>query len=281
MTLARAGKSLILVTILVTLILVLPPSLTMSPSQGPAQRGLIQSYVTGNWNISYILAMSLAGMFVVLFFLAIQGKRIGAETPNTKSLAISNKMRKGDPDVMNAPKLANTFHPFGNASRAFVPHEKNQDWRVESSLVGSTLRMYWSLLCRKQGAVGLREIQRELGFSSPSSAVYQLDKLMSLGLVRKDDMGDYIVRRIIKVGFLRDFVFIRGYPLPKSALFGALTLLIDLTCFVILVHIQVQIIVSLLAMSPGLISSLIFWYDGFRAFVHKQRLIGRSSNRDD
>jgi hypothetical protein len=255
----------------------------MSPtnSNSAAQRPPIANYLgISNWNTFAILTTSLAVAFVLLFLLAIQGKRTSVEISNTKVLTMSNKMRKGNTEVLNAPKLVNAFHPPGTASGVFVPPEKNQDWRVESSLVGSTLRMYWSLLCRKQGAVGLREIQRELGYSSPSSAVYQLDKLISLGLVRKDDMGDYTVRRVIKVGFLRDFVFIRGYPLPKSALFGALTLLIDLTCFVILVNMQVQIIVSFLAMSPGLISSLIFWYDGFKTFVYKQRLIGRSSKDD-
>jgi predicted DNA-binding transcriptional regulator len=277
--LIKVGKSLILVTVVVTLVLV------FSSSQPAAYRTVQESTIQAPSNedelLYAILGVSLAVMSMLLIFLAIKGRSINVESPNANSSAISAKIMKDNTEFGSKAGIAKDLHSHDATLGIFELSKKNENWRIESSLVGSTLRMYWSLLCRKQGAIGLREIQRELGFSSPSSAVYQLDKLISLGLVQKDDMGDYIVRRVIKVGFLRDFVFVRGYPLPKSALFGALILLIDVTCFALLISVQVQMTLSFLAMLPGLVSSLIFWYEGLRAFTYEQKLIGKNASRND
>jgi hypothetical protein len=281
MMLARLGKSLILVTIVITLILVVSSTqsqIQMTPLVRPAQA---TESTEGRSELIYIVFGSfLAIIFMLLIFLAVKGRRVNAEPSQPKVLAFSTQMREESTQVRSGTPLGKVLHPSG-ALGVFAPQRRNDNWRAESSLVGSTLRMYWSLLCRRHSAVGLREIQRELGFASPSSAIYQLDKLIDLGLVRRDEMGDYVVSRVIKVGLLRDFAFIRGYPLPKSALFGAFMLLIDLTCFAVLVTTQIQIIVSLLAMLPGLISSSIFWYDGLRAFRYKQRLIRSNATTHD
>lgn len=280
MLLARLGKSLILITIVTTLILVLSSS-GMTAFQLTNVRG---EYVGESKDavIYIVLGSSFIVISASLILLAIKGRRVDIEPPEAKVLPIPTKMREEkNTGVRSAASLVGDLQLSGTTQGVLGSRKKNENWRVETSLVGSTLRMYWSFLCRRHSAVGLRSIQRELGFSSPSSAVYQLEKLMNLGLLRKDDMGDYTVRRVIKVGLLRDFVFIRGYPLPKSVLSGALILLINVICFAALVSMQIQIMVSVLAMSPGLISSSIFWYDGLKAFRYKQRLIGRNVNKRD
>jgi hypothetical protein len=106
-----------------------------------------------------------------------------------------------------------------------------------------------------------------------------LEKLIRLGLVQKDDMGDYIVRRVTKVGFLRYFFFVGGFPLPRSAIYGSLSLLIDVTCFVVLIGLQVQIPVAGFASLPGLFSSSIFWYDAVRVFRYRGKLIQKNASR--
>jgi hypothetical protein len=232
--------------------------------------------------IYIFLGSSLTVISVSLILLAIKGRRVDVEPTEAKVLTVPTKMREEkNTTVRSAASLVEDLQLSSTTQGVLGSHKKNENWRVETSLVGSTLRMYWSFLCRRHSAVGLRSIQRELGFSSPSSAVYQLEKLVNLGLLRKDDMGDYTVRRVVKVGLLRDFVFLRGYPLPKSALSGALILLIDVICFAVLISMQIQIMVSVLAMSPGLISSSIFWYDGLKAFRYKQRLIRRNATKYD
>jgi hypothetical protein len=139
--------------------------------------------------------------------------------------------------------------------------------------------MYWSLLSRRDASIGLRTIQRELGFSSPSSAAYQLDKLMNLGLVSKDEMGDYVVNRVVKVGFLRDFLFLGKHALPKNAIYGALTLAVSFVCFSLLVIMQVQVLVVCLAVLPGLISTSLFLRDAAKALEYKNKLTVRHNNK--
>ena len=81
----------------------------------------------------------------------------------------------------------------------------NDEEKFESSLKGNTLRVYWMML--KSGidtAVGVRQVQRTLGFSSPTLAAYHLDKLVELGLVEKKH-GEYHLERRVKVGVLKQF----------------------------------------------------------------------------
>jgi len=53
---------------------------------------------------------------------------------------------------------------------------------IVSKLKGNTLRAYWALLSTEDGLMGVRELQRELGFSSPALAAYHLNKLVDFGL---------------------------------------------------------------------------------------------------
>jgi len=47
--------------------------------------------------------------------------------------------------------------------------------KIESELRGNTLKVYWYMLEHGgESSVGVREIQRALGFSSPTLAAYHL-----------------------------------------------------------------------------------------------------------
>jgi hypothetical protein len=48
---------------------------------------------------------------------------------------------------------------------------------IISKLKGNTLRAYWAILSTNEGLIGVRELQRQLGFSSPALAAYHLNKL--------------------------------------------------------------------------------------------------------
>jgi len=61
---------------------------------------------------------------------------------------------------------------------------------IEERLKGKTLRVYYYMLLAGR-AVGIREVQRKLGFSSPSVAAYHLDKLVELGLAKKEVKGTF------------------------------------------------------------------------------------------
>jgi len=86
---------------------------------------------------------------------------------------------------------------------------------LESELKGKTLLVYWHLLKSSGSRVGVREVQRKLGFSSPSVAVYHLDKLMSLGLVEKTVTGEYVLISEVKTGLLRFFTRLGRFLVPR------------------------------------------------------------------
>lgn len=98
--------------------------------------------------------------------------------------------------------------------------EAEQREKVEYQLRGKTLKVYLHLL-RFGKAAGVREVQKELGFSSPSVAFHHLDKLLDLGLVEKDHYERYVLVKKVDTGILHSFVSIRGLTLPRLGFYGA------------------------------------------------------------
>jgi len=86
---------------------------------------------------------------------------------------------------------------------------------LEAELKGKTLLVYWYMLRASGFKVGVREVQRKLGFSSPSVAVYHLDKLESLGLVEKTVTGEYVLTSQVKTGLLRFFTRFGRFLVPR------------------------------------------------------------------
>ena len=106
---------------------------------------------------------------------------------------------------------------------------RDRDRIIESELKGLTLRVYWHILGSKNQTVGVRPVQRALGLSSPSVALHHLEKLRGLGLIEKDDTGEYRLVEQVKVGVLQNFVGILGFLLPRylfySTMFTAMLVL--------------------------------------------------------
>ena len=88
---------------------------------------------------------------------------------------------------------------------------------IESQLKGKTLLVYWHLLRSQSSRVGVRAIQRSLGFSSPSVAAHHLDKLLSLGLVEKSMTGEYFLGQEVRVGLLRFFTRLGRFLVPDTS----------------------------------------------------------------
>jgi len=85
---------------------------------------------------------------------------------------------------------------------------------VKSKLKGTTLRVYWHLL-RSGKPTSIRRVQRELGLSSPSVASYHLEKLLDMGLVRRNSMGDYELGKTVSLEVLSSFVRISQLMIPR------------------------------------------------------------------
>lgn len=84
---------------------------------------------------------------------------------------------------------------------------------IDKLLKGRTMSVYALLV--SQGAMGVRDVQRTLGFSSPSLALHHLTKLLELELVSKDEHGVYEVTRTVRVGSLSLFVKLGSRLLPR------------------------------------------------------------------
>jgi len=92
---------------------------------------------------------------------------------------------------------------------------------IVSKLKGNTLRVYWGLLSSEDGVVGVRELQRDLGFSSSALAAYHLNKLVDFGLA-VNDRGDYRLVREVKVGVLKQFIKLGSFLLPRYVLYASM-----------------------------------------------------------
>jgi hypothetical protein len=91
---------------------------------------------------------------------------------------------------------------------------------VDKLLKGRTMSVYALLL--SNGEMGVRDVQRSLGFSSPSLALHHLTKLSELDLVTKDIDGIYSVKRTVRVGSLSLFIKFGTRLLPRFLFLGTL-----------------------------------------------------------
>ncbi len=85
---------------------------------------------------------------------------------------------------------------------------------LESELRGTSLRVYWLLISQTE-PIGVRDVQRALKMSSPSVASHHLNKLVSIDLLEKNRDGNYVLKKFVKVGILRNYIEYRGKLLPR------------------------------------------------------------------
>jgi DNA-binding MarR family transcriptional regulator len=137
--------------------------------------------------------------------------------------------------------------------------------KIASELKGNTLRAYWALLNAQGGMIGVRELQRKLGFSSPALAAYHLNKLTEMKLVEKE-RGDYRLIREVRVGVLKQFIKLGTHLLPRYILYATMftTLLLYL-----LINLGEPTFYSVFALILGVLGTGIFWYETVR--VWRQR----------
>ena len=137
--------------------------------------------------------------------------------------------------------------------------------KIDSELKGNTLRVYWVLLRSQSGVVGVREVQRILGFSSPALSSYHLKKLENLGLV-KAELGEYHLIREVRVGILTQFLKLGTLMLPRYTLYAIM--FTALLLFFLLQFKQVNFY-SVFALIFGVLATAILWYETVRIWRQK------------
>jgi len=138
---------------------------------------------------------------------------------------------------------------------------------LESNLKGKTLLVYWYLLRQSDFKAGVREIQRSLGFSSPSIAVHHLNKLAELGLVKRTKTGEYMLVQEVKVGLLRFFARLGHFLIPRY-LFYSVFFTTALLMYILL-YAQTLCIHNFFALLFGGLASAILWIETFRIMKEK------------
>ena len=138
---------------------------------------------------------------------------------------------------------------------------------LESALKGKTLIVYWYMLQQPKHTVGVREVQRALGFSSPSIAVHHLEKLQDLDLIRKNTTGEYVLEEEVKVGILRFFTRMGRFLVPRY-LFYSVLFSTAVTAYLILCMLG-QIGPSFYAILFGSLAVLVFWIETLRLWRAK------------
>jgi hypothetical protein len=137
--------------------------------------------------------------------------------------------------------------------------ESNEAGEIkESEIHGTTLRVYWFLL-KSARPVGVRETQRALSMSSPSTALYHLDKLRELGVTEKDTIGQYYVKDQVNVGTLKMFLKVGHLILPRY-LFYAIFLTTALAVYAVVTLIRSGSIESS-GVIFGVVGAGISWYE--------------------
>ncbi len=83
--------------------------------------------------------------------------------------------------------------------------------------LNATLFHTYVYLVKAGKPVGPRDLMRGANLSSPSVAYRNLQRLIDLGLVAKDDYGNYIVKQKVS---LKGYVWVGTALVPRFAIFG-------------------------------------------------------------
>ena len=145
--------------------------------------------------------------------------------------------------------------------------ESEDEEKLAAGLKGNTLRVYLYVL-KSAGNVGVREVQRALGFSSPTLAVYHLDKLAELGLVEKR-YGEYHLVREVKVGVLKQFVRIGTFMLPRHLFYAMLFTTLLILFMIYLIGFEQVSFSSIFALIFGALGVVTSWYETIKAWREK------------
>jgi hypothetical protein len=133
--------------------------------------------------------------------------------------------------------------------------------KAPPEIKGNTLRTYLYVL--KSGSSELRDVQRALGFSTPSLASYHLGKLVEAGYVSQDDRGRYMIVWDATKELLEGYVRIGTVVFPQLFFFSILfTAVIG---FLAVMSLFVSAYVPLLAVGSAVMIGA-YWYETIKVW---------------
>ncbi len=97
--------------------------------------------------------------------------------------------------------------------------EKKDDLPIAFQLGETTWRVLLSLLNHRV-SIGPRDLAKKIGLSSPSVALYHLEKLTKMSLAEKNNHGEYSVPEKADLGFLDNYLFFEHGSLPRMVFYA-------------------------------------------------------------
>lgn len=135
-------------------------------------------------------------------------------------------------------------------------------------IAGNTLRVYVYLLTH--GPSELREVQRALGFSTPSLAAYHLSKLVKAGYATQDSDGRYLANPEATPTILEEYSRLGTRLVPNMLFFAVLfTILASYFSYRALTTANTYYVELLAATATAMCAVL--WYQAARAW---RKLVG-------
>ncbi|OLS26913.1 MAG: hypothetical protein ThorAB25_20760, partial [Candidatus Thorarchaeota archaeon AB_25] len=116
----------------------------------------------------------------------------------------------------------------------------------------------------QDSSVGVREVQRAIGMSSPSVASHHLTKLESLELIEKNPDNSYQLKNLVKVGVLQNFIRFRGLVLPRYSFAAMFFSVYTLAYFVLTYGNPLGLFDRYIGLGIGIVGAIFAWYETYR-----------------
>jgi predicted DNA-binding transcriptional regulator len=130
--------------------------------------------------------------------------------------------------------------------------------KIEYELRGKTLKIYLYML-KQNRPVGVREVQRDLQLSSPSVAFHHIEKMVRLGVVEQDQLGNYVIAKKVDPCILQAFVNVGKFSLPRVGFYAVF--FSTIAAAYVLSNLRFLDAYALVATLGG---AAVFWYELFR-----------------
>ena len=135
--------------------------------------------------------------------------------------------------------MDSNLYPSANEILKEQENNKNlQKKRREEldNIKGKTLEVYYFMVDSKKKKFGVREIQRELDYSSPSIAAYHLNRLYEHQLIKKSEDGQYYIEGDpVALGALKEHVQVAGLIVPRILIYGIFAVISIIASFILFI----------------------------------------------
>ncbi len=140
------------------------------------------------------------------------------------------------------------------------------------ALKGNVLKAYmYILLKRRNESVGVRELQRELKFSSPTLAKYHLERLTELGLVKQNDDSTYSLLKEVKVDVVEPFLAVGSLLIPRLLAYAVMISILFAYLAIVAIPSGNLALIEYLAIVTGGAGLIPLWYESIRSWIRAPR----------